>query len=60
MSTARKQPLQDRAADEPLQARYKPLGLPAVVAATRCKPEAKTEVKRPKRDIPAVLQPLYD
>ena len=30
MSTARKQPLQDRAADEPLQARYKPLGLPAV------------------------------
>ncbi len=60
MSTAGKHPLQDRAANEPLHARYKPLGLPAVVAATRCKPEAKTEDKRPKRDIPAVLQPLYD
>lgn len=60
MSTVRKPPLQNPAANENLQARYKPLGLPAVVAATRCKPEAKTEVKRPKRDIPAVLQPLYD
>jgi len=57
MSTVRKQPPQNDAASENLQARYKPLGLPAVVAATRCKPEAKTEIKR---DIPAVLQPLYD
>lgn len=59
MSTVRKQP-PNQAANETLQARYKPLGLPAVVAATRCKPEAKTADKRPKRDIPAVLQPLYD
>ena len=60
MSTARKQPVQNTAANENLQARYKPLGLPAVVAATQCKPETKSEDKRPKRDIPAVLQPLYD
>jgi len=57
MSTARK-PAQP-AASETLQARYKPLGLPAVVAATRCKAEAKDEQRTP-REIPAVLQPLYE
>jgi hypothetical protein len=56
MSTARKQELQTTAANENLQARYKPLGLRAVVAATQCKPEIKAEDKRRERDIPAVLQ----
>jgi hypothetical protein len=59
MSTARKHELQTTAANENLQARYKPLGLRAVVAATQCKPEQKAEDKRAKRDIPAVLQ-LHD
>jgi hypothetical protein len=59
MSTARK-PAQP-AASETLQARYKPLGLPAVVAATRCKAEAKAnDEQRTPREIPAVLQPLYE
>lgn len=60
MSNERKQPVQDTATSEKLQERYKPLGLRAVVAATQCKPETKSEDKRGKRDIPAVLQPLYD
>ena len=59
MSTARKQPPQNHAANENLQARYKPLGLRAVVAATQCKPETKSEDKRTLRVIPAVLQ-LHD
>ena len=59
MSTARKQELQTTAATENLQARYKPLGLRAVVAATQCKPETKSEDKRTLRVIPAVLQ-LHD
>ncbi|WLR93770.1 hypothetical protein [Shinella zoogloeoides] len=58
MSTAKKQPVQ-HAANENLQERYKPLGLPAVVAATRCKPEIKSADVRRKRDLPAVLQ-LHD
>lgn len=49
------------AANETLQARYKPLGLPAVVAATQCKAEIKAKDKqRTPREIPAVLQPLYE
>jgi hypothetical protein len=60
MSNERKQPVQDAASSEKLQERYKPLGLRAVVAATQCKPETKSGDKRSKRDIPAVLQPLYD
>lgn len=61
MSTAKKHPLQKTiAANENLQERYKPLGLRAVVAATRCKPENKAEKPRQKRDIPVVLQPLYE
>jgi hypothetical protein len=60
MSTARKQPPQNHAANENLQARYKPLGLPAVVAATRCKPEIKPADVRRKRDLPAVLQLHHD
>ena len=60
MSTVEKQPAQHSAANENLQERYKPLGLRAVVAATQCKPEVKSEDKRRTRDIPAVLQPLYD
>lgn len=59
MSTVRKQPLPDTPANENLQARYKPLGLRAVVAATQCKPEVKAEDKHRKRDIPAMLQ-LHD
>ena len=59
MTTATK-PAQP-AANETLQARYKPLGLPAVVAATQCKADARTEDKqRSPREIPPVLQPLYD
>lgn len=61
MSTAKKNPTQKpTVANENLQARYKPIGLRAVVAATQCKPEAKTEKPRRERDIPAVLQPLFD
>ena len=61
MSTAKKQPQQQpAAANENLQARYKPLGLRAVVAATQCKPEIKAADTRRQRDIPAVLQSLYD
>lgn len=62
MSTAKKQETHKPAAvaNENLQARYKPIGLRAVVAATQCKPEAKAEKPRRKRDIPAVLQPLFD
>lgn len=60
MSTAKKLPAKQGATNESLQARYKPLGLRAVVAATQCKPEVKTEDTRRERDIPAVLQPLYD
>ena len=59
MPTAKKQPAQTGAAAETLQARYKPLGLRAVVAATQCKPETKSEDKRTLRVIPAVLQ-LHD
>lgn len=60
MSTAKKHEAQHHAANENLQSRYKPLGLRAVVAATQCKPEAKSDDKRRERDIPAVLQPLFD
>lgn len=60
MPTAKKQPQQPVAANETLQARYKPLGLRAVVAATQCKPEIKAAETRRKRDIPAVLQSLYE
>lgn len=61
MSTAKKHPAQKpAAANEALQARYKPLGLRAVVAATQCKPEAKAAQPRRERDIPAVLQPHFD
>lgn len=62
MSTAKKQETHKPAAvaNENLQARYKPIGLRAVVAATQCKPEAKAEKPRRERDIPAVLQPLFD
>lgn len=62
MSTAKKHPAQKPAAvaNENLQARYKPIGLRAVVAATQCKPETKSEKPRRERDVPAVLQPLYD
>ena len=58
MSTERKPPSAE--AKESLQARYKPIGLRAVAAATQCKPETKSVDKRRERDIPAVLQPLYD
>ncbi len=62
MPTAKKHPTHKptTVANENLQARYKPIGLRAVVAATQCKPEAKTEKPRRERDIPAVLQPLFD
>lgn len=60
MSTAKQQPAQRHAANENLQERYKPLGLRAVVAATQCKPGEKAPVVRRKRDIPAVLRPLYE
>lgn len=62
MSTAKKHPTHKPAAvaNENLQARYKPIGLRAVVAATQCKPEAKAEKPRRERDIPAVLQSLFD
>ena len=60
MSTETKLPAQSTETSPDLQARYKPLGLRAVVAATQCKPEVKSEDKRRTRDIPAVLQPLYD
>ena len=60
MSTAKKQPVQPAAANENLQERYKPLGLRAVVAATQCKAEVKSVVPRRKRDLPAVLQSLYE
>jgi hypothetical protein len=60
MPTARTAPVQKNESNEKLQERYKPLGLPAVVAATQCKPEKKAKDARQKRDIPAVLQPLYD
>jgi hypothetical protein len=38
MPTARTAPVQKNESNEKLQERYKPLGLPAVVAATQCKP----------------------
>jgi hypothetical protein len=60
MSTARTETVQTTQASENLQERYKPLGLRAVVAATQCKPEQKSKDKGRERDIPAVLQPLYD
>ena len=60
MSTARTETVQTTEAKENLQKRYKPLGLRAVVAATQCKPEQKSKDKSRERDIPAVLQPLYD
>lgn len=60
MSTARKQPAQPAAANENLQERYKPLGLRAVVAATQCKPEVKTAEPRRERELPPVLQSLYE
>jgi hypothetical protein len=60
MSSDTKLQPSDTKADNSLQARYKPIGLRAVVAATRCKPEQKVEDKRRERDIPAVLQPLFD
>ena len=60
MSTETKQPAQSADTNPNLQARYKPLGLRAVVAATQCKPEVKPEDKRRTRDLPAVLQPHYD
>lgn len=44
-----------------LQARYKPIGLPAVVAATQCRSDAaKARKEHGKRDLPAVLQAFYD
>ena len=60
MSTVKKQPAQHSAANENLQERYKPLGLRAVVAATQCKPEQKSAEPRRGRDIPAVLQSIYE
>ncbi|MBN9055682.1 hypothetical protein JQ506_06290 [Shinella sp. PSBB067] len=60
MPTAKKQPAQTGAAAETLQARYKPLGLRAVVAATQCKPEVKCTDPRRERDLPPVLQSLYE
>ena len=60
MSTVRKQPLQHAAANENLQARYKPLGLRAVVAAMQCKQDEKAKETPRKRDIPAVLQSHHD
>lgn len=60
MPTARKQQAQPVAANENLQERYKPLGLRAVVAATQCKPEQKAADPRRERDLPAVLQSLYE
>lgn len=44
-----------------LQARYKPIGLRAVVAATQCRSDAAKARKAPrKRDLPGVLQPIDD
>lgn len=60
MPTAKKQPAQTGAAAETLQARYKPLGLRAVVAATQCKSEVKSTDPRRERDLPPVLQSLYE
>lgn len=60
MSIAMKQLAQHRAANENLQERYKPLGIRAVVAATQCKPEQKTADPRRERELPAVLQSLYE
>lgn len=60
MQSERKKPMQPAEIRENLQARYKPIGLRAVVAATQCKPEIKSEKTRRERDIPAVLQPLFD
>ncbi|MCJ8053474.1 hypothetical protein GB928_016555 [Shinella curvata] len=55
-----KKPADTTKARENLQARYKPIGLRAVVAATQCKPGTKAEKPRRERDIPAALQPLFD
>lgn len=44
---------------ENLQARYKPIGLRAVVAATQCKTD-KVKKETRKRDLPAVLRPSDD
>jgi hypothetical protein len=60
MSIAMKKPAQPVAANENLQERYKPLGLRAVVAAMQCKPEQKLAEPRRERDLPAVLQSLYE
>jgi hypothetical protein len=60
MQNERKKPVETTQPRENLQARYKPIGLRAVAAATQCKPETKAEKSRRERDIPAVLQPLYD
>ena len=60
MSIAMKQMAQHRAANENLQDRYKPVGIRAVVAATQCKPEVKSAEPRRERDLPAVLQSLYE
>ena len=60
MSIAMKKPAQPVAANENLQERDKPLGLRAVVAAMQCKPEQKAADPRRERDLPAVLQSLYD
>lgn len=60
MSIAMKQLAQHRAANENLQERYKPLGIRAVVAATQCKPEQKAADPRRERELPAVLQSLYE
>lgn len=59
MSTKRKMLPSRTEANEDLQARYKPIGLRAVVAATQCRPEAKSTQTR-EHDIPAVLQALPD
>jgi len=46
---------------ENLQARYKPIGLRAVVAATQCRTDAEKAKKEPrKRDLPAVLHTFDD
>ncbi|MFT4162768.1 hypothetical protein [Shinella sp.] len=60
MSIAKKKPAQPAAANANLQERYKPLGLRAVVAATQCKPEVKAVEARRDRDLPPVLQSLYE
>ena len=62
MSIARKQKTEKPAAPaENLQARYKPIGLRAVVAATQCRKDAdKARTERRERALPAGLHHLYD